>query len=358
MNKMYRKTYAEINLVNLLENYKNVQKIVKSKKVIPVVKANAYGHGSIEVTKYLVSAGVDQFAVSLLEEALELRKHFSDIDILVMGIVEDHGLLIASENQITVTISNWDQLQNLPKIDGKLKVHLKIDTGMNRLGFKSTGSIKKVVDELCSNDFIDLEGIYTHFSTADVDKSFYDIQMRRFNEVLNLLDYDFKMIHVSNSSSAIKYENDIDFTTHVRLGISLYGLTLDENVNFLKTTFTLKTRISQIKVLEPGDKVGYGATYTAKQREIIGVLPIGYADGFIRKNQGGDVEIDGKRYPIIGRICMDQMFIKIDENILKTDEVKLFGNLVSIDEVADRLDTINYEVICEITSRVPRKYIY
>ena len=228
---------------------------------------------------------------------------------------------------------------------------------MNRLGFKNNEEIIQGFNLLRKNDMIIIEGIFTHFSTADVDKSYYDIQMTRFNEVLKMIDFDFQSIHVSNSSSAIKYENDIDYTTHVRLGISLYGLTLEEDVNFLKTTFSLKTSISQINYLEPGDKLGYGATYTAKQREVIGVLPIGYADGFIRKNKGGDVEINGKRYQIVGNICMDQMFIKIDEKVLKTDEVILFGGLITTDEVADRLDTINYEVICGITSRVPRKYI-
>ena len=204
---------------------------------------------------------------------------------------------------------------------------------------------------------LQVEGIFTHFSTADVDKSYYDIQVSRFKEVLNMLDYEFTMIHASNSSSSIKYENNLDFTTHVRLGISLYGLSLDANMDFLKTTFILKTKVSEIKVLNPGDKVGYGATYTAKQKEIIGILPLGYGDGFIRKNQGGDVEISGERYPIIGRICMDQMFVKINENIMKTNDVILFGGLVTTDEVAKRLGTINYEVICSITYRVPRRYI-
>lgn len=357
MKMNYRKTYAEINLVNLYENYINVQKLAGDVQVIPVVKANAYGHGAIEVTRYLVEHGVDRFAVSLLEEALELRKVFPNIEILCMGVVEEDGLLIASEKGITVTMSNLDQFQNMPNLRKKLKIHLKIDSGMNRLGFKTNEEINEIMQKLVDHDYIEIEGIFTHFSTADVDKTYYDIQMRRFKEVLNMLDFDFKMIHVSNSSSVIKYENSIDFSTHARLGISLYGLTLDDNVNFLKTTFKLKTRISQIKYLEPGDKVGYGATYTAKQKEIIGVLPIGYADGFIRKNQDGDVEICGKRYPIVGRICMDQMFIRIDENITKKDDIILFGGLVSIDEVAERLDTINYEVICEITSRVPRVYI-
>ena len=357
MSNRYRNTYVEINLPNLYKNYENVQKIVKNTKAIPVVKANAYGHGVIEVVEYLINKGVDQFAVSLLEEALDLRLHFKNIEILVMGIVEENGLLIASENKITLTISNANQLQNLPKLSKKLKIHLKIDSGMNRLGFKNNQEIIETVEFLKNNEMLDLEGIFTHFSTADVDKTYYDIQLCRFNEVLNMIDYDFHSIHVSNSSSAIKYENDIDYTTHVRLGISLYGLTLDENVNFLKTTFSLKTSISQINVLEPGDKLGYGASYTAKQRELIAVLPIGYADGFIRKNKGGDVEINGKRYQIVGNICMDQMFVKIDEKVLKTDEVILFGGLITTDEVAERLDTINYEVICGITSRVPRKYI-
>lgn len=357
MSKQYRKTYVEINLPNIYENYVSVQKTINNTKIIAVVKANAYGHGAVDVVRYLISKGVDQYAVSLLEEALELRKYFTNISILVMGIVENNDLLIASENDITLTISNTNQLQTIPKMRKKLKVHLKINSGMNRLGFSDDQGILDIVEFMKNNEDIILEGIFTHFSTADVDKVYYDIQLSRFKNILKMIDYDFSCIHVSNSSSAIKYENSIEYTTHVRLGISLYGLTLEEDVNFLKTAFSLKTSISQINYLEPGDKLGYGATYTALQREIIAVLPIGYADGFIRKNKGGDVEINGKRYQIVGNICMGQMFIKIDENILKTDEVILFGGLITIDEVANRLDTINYEVICGITSRVPRKYI-
>lgn len=357
MSRQFRKTFVEVNLTNLYENYKSVQNITKTSKVIPVVKANAYGHGALEVTGHLISKGIDQFAVSLLEEALELRKSYKNIELLVMGIVEEEGLIIASENNITVTISNFDQIDYLDNLDKELKIHVKIDTGMHRLGFSNDVDIIKAINLLKNKRKVIVEGIYTHFSTADVDKIYYDIQVKRFKDVLHLVDFKFTTIHCSNSSSAIKYENYLSFTTHNRLGISLYGLTLDSNVNFLKTTFKLKTYISQINVLNPGDKVGYGATYTAKKKEFIGVLPIGYADGFIRKNQGGDVEINGKRYPIVGRICMDQLFVRIDENIRKTDVVTLFGGLVSIDEVAKRLDTINYEIICEITSRVPRKYI-
>ncbi len=357
MNNTYRQTYAEINLSNLYENYKNIENLSKGKKVIPVVKANAYGHGVIEVVSYLVDRNIDYFAVSLFEEALQIRESFKNVKILVMGVIERKHFDIAAKKNITLTISNTDQLEKISELNNSLKVHIKIDTGMNRLGFKSEKDILLAFNALNSSSSVVLEGIYTHFSTADSNEEYYRMQLRRFKYIYDLLNFDFKMVHASNSSSAIKYEPDITFTTHTRLGISLYGLTLDSETKFLLNTYRLISHISEIKHLEPGDKVGYGAAYTATDKEIIGVLPIGYADGFIRQNQGGDVEINNKRYKIVGRICMGQMFIKIDKSISKTDAVILFGSLISIDEVANRLSTINYEIICQITYRVPKIYI-
>jgi alanine racemase len=356
MFSQYRKTKAVINLGNLYDNYKNISDIVPNKTIIPVVKANAYGHGSIQVVSYLRSKGVKYFAVSLLEEALELRECFDDIGILVMGIVEPKDYKIASDENITITIGTKEQLVEM-EYEKPLKVHINFDTGMNRLGFKSDGCILSALNFLSESKMFFIEGIYTHFSTADDSYEYYQKQLYRFKVVLTLLDHPFDMIHISNSSSTIKYEKDIDFTTHARVGISLYGLTLDKETSFLKNTFSLQTKIHSIKKLQAFDKVGYGAAYQATENEIIGVLPIGYADGFIRKNGSGDVEINGKRYPIVGRICMDQMFIKIDEDVSTDDDVILFGGLITIDEVASRLETINYEVICIITSRVPRIYI-
>ena len=357
MNNIYRKTYAEINLRNLYDNYKNIESLLNNKIIIPVVKANAYGHGVIEVVQYLVNKGINYFAVSLLEEALELRQEFKNIDILIMGVIDKEQFNIVSENRFTITISNLDQLVGIENIKERLTVHMKVDTGMNRLGFKLNEDISKAFRILKSNKLINLQGIYTHFGTADGNKELYDIQLKRFSTILGFLSFKFEMVHVSNSSSTIKYELEIDYTTHTRLGISLYGLTLDKETKFLKNTFNLISHISEIKYLNSGDRVGYGATYTAEKKEIIGILPLGYADGFIRLNQGGDVEINNKRYPIIGRICMDQMFIKIDETITKDDKVVIFGGLVSIDEVAERLTTINYEIICQISYRVPKIYI-
>ncbi|QMS85168.1 alanine racemase [Candidatus Xianfuyuplasma coldseepsis] len=355
MNR-YRETYAEINLKHLYHNLKSIQKIVHPKTVIPVVKADAYGHGAVEVVRYLIDKGIDYFAVSLLEEALELRRVYPNIELLCMGIIENEGLLIASENNITVTMSNFNQLQNCPKLSKTLKIHLKVDTGMNRLGFKSDHDIKEVIDEIQKNEKFFLEGIFTHFSTADENISYYKKQLNRFDDIFTNLNFKFKMIHVSNSSSQIQFEKDLPWTTHTRLGISLYGLTYIDHIKFLKNTFTLKTKISQLNRLTAGEFVGYGASYESSGQEIIAVLPIGYADGFIRKNTGGFVEINHKRYPIVGRICMDMTFVKVDESVQLHDEVILFGGLISIDEVADRLDTINYEVICQISKRVPRIY--
>lgn len=357
MNKRYRKTYAEINLPNVLSNYNYVKNINNSITIIPVVKANAYGHGSLKVVEYLRSNGVDFFAVSLLEEAIEIREKFTDISILIMGVLDYDGFVVCSELNLIPTISNHDQILDVLKINQKLNVHIKIDTGMNRLGFKDVIKFKNELDLLKQNKNIIVEGVYTHFSTADSDDNYYNGQLLKFNSFMDLYGNEFKYSHVSNSSSSIKYEKNIDYTTHARLGISLYGLTLDEyNIN-LKNTYKLITQISEIKHIIPGEKVGYGATYTAKNNELIGVLPIGYADGFIRGNQNGYVEINNKRYQIVGRICMDQMFIKIDDTITKEDKVILFGGLISIDEVANRLNTINYEIICQITSRVPKVYI-
>lgn len=352
----YRKTKAVINLANIYDNYLNISGLVQGKTIIPVVKANGYGHGSIQVVSYLRSKGVKYFAVSLLEEALEIRECFDDIGILVMGIVEPKDYKVASDENITLTIATKEQLKDV-NMNLPLKVHINFDTGMNRLGFKSDGEILGALKFLQESKNFFIEGIYTHFSTADESYEYYQKQMYRFKVVLTLLDHPFDMIHISNSSSIIKYEKDIDFTTHARLGISLYGLTLEENVDFLKPAYKLQTNMQSIKYLKAFDKVGYGATYQALEDEIIGILPIGYADGFIRKNNPGDVEINGKRYPIIGRICMDQMFIRIDDSVSIEDDVILFGGLVTIDEVAKRLETINYEVVCQITSRVPKIYI-
>jgi len=353
---MYRKTYLEVDLDRIYDNYSMVQQKVGNKIVIPVVKANAYGHGVLKVVDKLYQNGVKFFAVSLLEEAVEIRNQFPSVDILMMGVCNSSDFEVASKNNIQVTIGNMKQLKELMRLHKRLSAHLKVDTGMNRLGFKNLEEAKHAFEQLSQHENIELVGVYSHFATADNNYQYYHAQKEKFELFLSMIDHSDLMIHISNSSSAIKYEHDLPYTTHVRLGISLYGLSLDEETTFLKNTCRLITHISEVKQISKGEKIGYGATYEALEDERIGVLPIGYADGFIRKNQGGYVEINEQRCEIVGRICMDQMFVRIGDQMNIDTQVVLFGGLISIDEVAERLNTINYEVICLITSRVPRIY--
>jgi alanine racemase len=354
---IYRKTVAEINLDHLLANYNYAASRVKPKAVIPVIKANAYGHGVIEVMKHLHAHGVTYCAVVTIEEALELRAFFNDIKILVMGAVHKEDLEICTKHNIEITLHDEEIVRFVLAYDQKITVHYKVDSGMSRYGIRNQAQIKSDIELLFNKETIDLKGIYTHLATADSNEEYTYFQIDNFKEVLNTLPQKPRMVHVSNSSSTFKYEKKLDFTTHVRLGISLYGCISDEVKPPLKPVMQLKSEIVQVKTLETGQCLGYGITYCALEKERIAIIPIGYADGFIRANREGDVEIKGQRYPLVGTICMDACFVKIDASIHKGDVVTLFGGVVSLDEVAKRLNTIHYEVLTNISKRVPRLYI-
>jgi alanine racemase len=335
--------------------------VAKSKlnqqKIIPVIKANAYGHGAKEVFTYLIKKGIDTFAVSLLEEALELRVINSDVKIIMMGAILKDQLEVASKNHIDITLYSNHILKDLLDSVHPLNIHLKVDTGMHRYGLIDENEIVETIHAFTNNPTHKLIGLYTHFSTANENESYYLLQLDKFKQLLSHIQDKPEMIHISNSSSALKYEKNYSFTTHIRYGISLYGLTLDEKIDDLRPVMSLKSKIVQIKELKKGEYLGYGASYQAKKDEKIAILPIGYADGFIRKNKKGYVEIHQKLYEIVGIICMDACFIKVDEHVHEGDTAILFGGLITTDDIAKRLDTINYEVTCQISSRVPRIYI-
>ncbi len=357
MLKRYRKTWLEINLDNIHHNYMQIMNRC-NKHVIPVIKANAYGHGAVQVADYLVQKGVSYFAVSLLEEAIEIKAKYPSINVLVMGVISEADLSIVSDYNITFTLTQNDLFEAMQRFDGKLKCHIKVDTGMHRLGYTSITDVKNVLHESKKHQHINIEGIYTHFATSDSDKSYVDFQVSKFKKLLDSLNELPPMIHVSNTSASLKYEKDYSFTTHARVGIGLFGLSLEKCDYNLKKTFKLVSTIVETKDLNPGDKLGYGITYTAKEKEKIGILPIGYADGIIRKNQGGFVSIKNRPYQIVGRVCMDQMFVKIPHDIEVGEPVVIMGDdVITVDDVAKQLDTINYEVLCQITYRVPRLYV-
>lgn len=347
-----------INLENLSHNFQKLSQISPDTALIPVVKADAYGHGADAIVKHLYyNHDVRLFAVSLLEEALALKTLNLDIEILIMGPLQGEELPIVSKHGFIFTLTGPRLWTHVKMSDAPLRFHVKVDTGMHRLGFQDKDEIIKVFNYAKTQKNLNLEGIYTHFATADSDQAYFTKQRNRFNALLKQLPYTPPLIHGSNSSSIIKYEKGMPKTTHARLGISLYGYSLEDNVNYLKPVMTFITHVSETKTLKPGEKLGYNITYEAKDMETIAILPVGYADGWIRMNQGGDVFIKDTLYPIVGRVCMDMTFARVDDSVQTGDEVILFGEgSVTADTVAKRTKTISYEVLCQVSKRVPRVY--
>lgn len=350
----YRPTWAEIDLNALIHNYRYVLKHVYPKKVIPVIKADAYGHGSKEVMRALIDEGVQFFLVSLLEEALELREISQDVEILVLGPILESQFELCYKHNIQFTVYDVSLAKQVLSSKLSLRFHIKVDTGMHRYGLSEVIDIINLMNQVKHTKH-EITGIYSHFATANEQDALFFKQIKTMEDILSQLPYLPKMIHISNSSASLRYEEQLKWTTHVRLGISLYGLSLDKDQKGLLPVMSLKTRIVEIKELNANETVGYGATYhVAKEHERIAVIPIGYADGWIRKNKNGFVEINHKLYRMVGIICMDACFVKVDDIVSCGDEVTLFGGLVSIDDVAKRLNTISYEVVCQVSKRVPR----
>lgn len=347
-----RDTYAVINLDNIRYNLNQIKNHT-NKHVFAVVKADGYGHGVIEVVKALTSVGVEYLCVAFIDEACYIRDNGFENNILIMGPINHTDLKLASEKNITITIFDIEWLRNL-NIDFNIKVHLKIDTGMNRIGIHED-DLKEALKIVKNNPLIELEGVYTHYATADEeDESYYQMQANKFRRLLDIYKIDCKYIHSQNSAATLRYKEP---TNSVRPGLILYGFKpcgyddLD-----LKPAFALETTVMMIHPLKRGESISYGATYTASNDELVAVLPIGYADGWIRAHQGRQVFINGKSYEMIGRICMDQTLVRVDESVSVKDKVELFGNNITLDDVAKDLDTINYEIICMIGKRVKRKY--
>jgi alanine racemase len=373
LSRITAPTWAEINLDNLKSNLGNIKKLlVEDTKICGVVKANAYGHGSVEISKVLVNEGVDYLAVARLEEAIELRQNNILIPILCLGYIDENALEDAVENNIYITIYSYDAAYKLNEICKKLgkqcTIHIKLDTGMSRIGFLP--NIKSVDDiqNISKLSNISIEGIYTHFAVADEkDKEFTYKQVDRFNYVIKELenrDVYIPIKHVSNSAATMDCF-DLNFNM-VRCGIILYGHYPSEDVNkeslSLKPVMTLKTKVAHIKELDSDVGISYGLRYKTLEKAKIATLPIGYADGFTRLlTDKVKVKVNGEMVPVVGKICMDQCMIKINQNhdIKIGDEVIIFGEGYEekIENLANELGTINYEMLCMIARRVERIYV-
>lgn len=353
---MYRNTYVQIDLKNIKEN---VQKIIKRysnyKYYFGVVKADCYGHDDVKTVKAIIDGGCNYLCVATLEEALEIRKKIEDIPILCLGVILKDYIDICKTKNITVTIPSSEYVKELKDENiENLKVHIKINTGMNRLGIKESEELKEVY-KILEKKKANIEGVYTHIYEAN-NKQKYDIQIEKFEELLeNIPKERIPIIHTSASEAMSNY-NKIDDVNGCRLGIIMYGFTENKELN-LKSTFSLKSQVIQINNLKPGETVGYNGKYIAKENEKIAVVSIGYADGILRKNTGRTVFINEKEYKIVGNICMDMLFVKIDDTVKLYDTVEILKDIEHIESVAKYLDTIPYEIMCSIGKRVPRKYI-
>lgn len=364
----YRDTWAEVDLGAIRSNVAAVRgELPADVEIIAVVKANAYGHGDLQTAEAALEAGASMLAVAFMDEALALRKKGIKAPILVLGASRPKDINVAADEGIMLTVFQDEWLVKASEVlkeNATISLHVKIDTGMGRIGIRSPEELKTIEKRIQQDSRMKLHGVYTHFATADeLDDTYFKKQLTEFEDVLRALEELPACVHSSNSAAALRHEA-ARFNA-VRIGIVMYGLTPSLEIESelpvaLTEAFTLHSRLVQVKQLKKGDKVSYGATFEAREDVWIGTLPIGYADGWIRRLQGQEVLVAGIRSPIIGRICMDQCMVMLPYEVPVGTIVTLIGRqgkeTISINEIAAKLETINYEVPCIISSRVPRIY--
>ena len=350
---MYRNTYVEINLKNLNDNVKTlINRYSDYQYYFGVVKADSYGHNDLETVKTIINAGCNYLAVATLDEALIIRKELKDIPILCLGIIDPKYIDICLKENITITISSLDYIKKITNFNN-LRVHIKINSGMNRLGINNKDELNQAYNLIKQNN-LNLEGIYTHIYNANNNEVTLN-QFKRFELITSEIDLNkIKIVHVGASVATENFPKRA-YANGCRLGISMYGLVDYPSVCF-KPTFALYSEAIQINEVE-NETVGYNGNYLANGKEKIAIVPIGYADGIIRKNTGRSVYINNKEYKIVGNVCMDMIFVKVDDSVAVGDKVAIIKDIDHIKQIAKHLDTIEYEVICSIGKRVPRIYV-
>lgn len=369
---MHRPTYAEVDLSAIRDNIKAIRARVGSKvKIMPAVKADGYGHGAVKVSQACLAGGADVLCVSCIDEAIELRDAGIDVTILILGCSTAEAAPEIVHHGISCTVCEPGFVQALSKEAVKQQknvgIHLKIDTGMGRIGVLPTGAIE-LAHSASEMSGITIEGVFTHFPSSDEsDSSFTISQINAFKKVISGIKRQglgLPMAHASNSGGILAFP-DANFDA-VRPGIMIYGLYPSEEVArsiAVREALTLKTRIVFLKDADAGTSVSYGRTHILKSKSKIATLPIGYADGYSRalSNQG-EAAVRGVRVPVIGRVCMDQILIDVTNvpGVEMGDEVVLYGggyDFLSVSRIAEKIGTISYEVLCAIGKRVERVYV-
>lgn len=375
---MSRNAYIEINASNLTNN---VQALIGQYPVyehyIGVVKGNAYGH-TLKSVKHLIDGGINYLAVSFLEQALAIRLDGIDTPILLLQPIHLEDVESAAKNNVTITVSNYEYFKQLTalSVSQELKIHLKINSGFNRLGVSNKDHVTEIVTTIKQTKNFKLEGIYSHLATSGRRDNHFNNQITRFKEITSGINLkEIPIVHMGRSLTLFTHDK-IDFCNSVRIGIAMFGygasqpkqtglkglvknilgLSVKEkilNVPILKPAFGLYSEIIEINHVKEGEYVGYGAAYKAGKNCIVGCLPLGYADGFFRNNKNGFVAIGGKQYQIIA-VDMEIITVLIDENVKIYDKVELIGETIPAKEVATRCGTTIYEILCECNESLPR----
>lgn len=372
--KFLHRAWAEIDLDALIHNFKVIRSLTDA-KIFSVVKANAYGHSVSIIAKILDEVGTDYFAVSNIDEAKELRNLSIKKPVLILGYTPPYFAEELAKSDITQAVFSPEYAEELNSYAAKnnttVKAHLKLDTGMGRIGFdcrKDTLCGIEAAKRVLLLPNIEFEGVFTHFPVADSnlcdDKAYTEHQYNRFLSAIAALEqggHRFKIKHCCNSAATLLYRNQ--HLDAVRPGIILYGLAPSDDVILNKEfrpVMTFKAAVSMVKTVNEDEFISYGRTYTAKHPTKIATVTAGYADGFPRLlSNVGYVLIHGKKAPITGRICMDQFCVDVSDidNIREGDTVTLFGEGLPVEELARLTNTINYEIVCGLSKRVPRIYI-
>lgn len=369
-----RETVIEIDLDALQNNINQFRSILAPDvRMMAAVKANAYGHGAVPIAKAALEAGVDALAVAFVDEGMQLRNAGIQAPILILGYTPDHAIEEAIRHRIAITVYHPSQLKIIHNIAEKLdipaQIHIKVDTGMGRIGLQPEEVLPFLAEaKHCRHIFI--EGIFTHFATADEeDQTYFHHQRKLFEQVIDQIrqsGFHIPIIHCANSAATIRQPRTV--YNMVRIGISLYGLYPSNEVDRqrvrLSPILTFKSKIAHVKRPPAGWGISYGKTYTASGEEWIATVPVGYADGFSRQlSNRGFALVNGVRVPIVGRICMDQLMLDVTKAMPVSvgDEVVFYGRQgneeITVDEVANWLNTIHYEVTSMLSERIPRIYL-
>jgi alanine racemase len=366
-----RPTFVEVSLARLADNFRAIQAAVAPAAVMPIVKANAYGHGLVEVARHLVALGATSLGVAFLEEAVALREAGLALPILVMGGILGDQIPLFLRHGLTLTASSVDKLRQVDAVAGDMgvtaTVHLKIDTGMERIGvhyYHAQGLLERAAE--CRH--VRVEGIYSHFANADAaDLASARLQLARFLDVLQWYDRHGAappLCHIANSGAILQLpESWLDL---VRPGILLYGVYPSPEVRrtiAVRPALSWKSRVVYFKVVAPGHPVSYGSTWRTDHPVRVVTVPVGYGDGYFRAlSNVAKVIIRGKKYPVVGRVCMDQVMVNIEwDTAYNGDLVVLLGadgdEVITCEDLADWAGTIPYEVLTNINTRVPRVYV-